>query len=41
LFTVVAEPELDGALAFLRSVRDAAGVRDQTKLYVAPIDEVN
>lgn len=41
LFTVLAEPELDGTLAFLRSVRDAAGVRDQTKLYVAPIDEVS
>jgi len=40
LFTVLHESELDGALAFLRSVRDTAGVRDQTKLYVAPIDEV-
>ena len=39
LFTVLAENEVDGTLAFLRSVRDAAGVRDQTKLYVAPIDE--
>jgi hypothetical protein len=41
LFTVLAEPEVDGTLAFLRRVRDAAGVRDQTKLYVAPVDEVS
>jgi hypothetical protein len=40
LFTVLAENEVEGTLAFLRGVRDAAGVRDQTKLYVAPIDEV-
>jgi hypothetical protein len=41
LFTVLPEPELEGTLAFLRSVRDAAGVRDQTKVYVAPIDDVS
>jgi len=40
LFTVLRESELEDTLTFLRSVRDAAGVRDQTKLYVAPIDEV-
>ena len=40
LFTVLPESELDGTLAFLRTVRDAAGVREQTKLYVAPIEEV-
>jgi hypothetical protein len=40
LFTVIAENEVEGTLAFLRGVRDVAGVRDQTKLYVAPIDEV-
>jgi hypothetical protein len=40
LFTVLAEPELKGTLDFLRNVRDEAGVRDQTKLYVVPIDEV-
>lgn len=40
LFTVLPEPELKGTLDFLRSVRDEAGVRDQTKLYVAPVDEV-
>ena len=41
MFTVLAEPDLDGTLAFLRAVRDAAGVRDQTKLYVAPVDDVS
>jgi hypothetical protein len=40
LFTVLPEPELKGTLDFLRSVREEAGVRDQTKFYVAPIDEV-
>jgi len=40
LFTVLADPEVDGTLAFLRKVRDAAGVGDQTKLYVAPVDEI-
>lgn len=40
LFTVLHESELDATLAFLRSVRDAAGVRDQTKLYVASVDEI-
>lgn len=41
LFTVLAENEVEGTLAFLRRVRDTAGVRDQTKLYVAPIEEVD
>ena len=41
LFTVLPEPELNGTLDFLRRVRDEAGVRDHTKLYVAPIDEVS
>ncbi len=41
LFTVLGEPEVDATLAFLRQVRDAAGVRDQTKLYVAPVEEVS
>jgi hypothetical protein len=40
LFTVLADAELPGALAFLREVRDAAGAGDQTKLYVAAVDEV-
>lgn len=40
LFTVLAEDQVESALAFVRAVRDAAGLRDQTKLYVAPIDEV-
>lgn len=39
LFTVLAENEVEPTLAFLRSVRDAAGVPDQTKIYVAPIEE--
>ena len=41
LFTVLDEPDLEGTLASLRKVRDKAGVRDHTKLYVAPIDEVS
>jgi len=41
LFTVLADLEVDGALAFLRKVRDAAGACDQTKLYIASIDEVS
>ena len=41
LFTVLDELDLDGTLAFLRRVRDKAGVRAHTKLYVAPIDEVS
>ena len=40
LFSVLDEDELDATLAFLRQVRDAAGVRDHTKIYVAPIEEV-
>jgi len=40
LFTVLAEDELGDTLAFLRRVRDAAGARDQTKLYVAPVEEI-
>jgi hypothetical protein len=39
LFTVLPDPEVEGTLGFLRGVRDAAGARDQTKLYVAPIEE--
>jgi hypothetical protein len=40
LFTVMADGELDATLGFLRQVRDVAGVRDHTKVYVAPIEEV-
>jgi hypothetical protein len=40
LFTVMADDELEGTLRFLGQVRDAAGVRDHTKVYVAPIEEV-
>ncbi len=31
LFTVVPDADLEGTLAFLRGVRDAAGVKDATK----------
>ena len=36
----MAEPEVEDALAFLRKVRDAAGEGEQTKLYVAAVDEL-
>jgi hypothetical protein len=41
LFTVLAEPEVGGTLDFLRRVRDAAGARDQTKLYVASVEDLS
>jgi hypothetical protein len=41
LFTVLAEPEVELTLELLRKARDEAGVGDQTKLYLAPVDEVN
>lgn len=41
LFTVLAEPEVKGTLDFLRKVRDGAGVQDQTKMYIALVDEVS
>jgi nitrogen regulatory protein PII len=41
LFTVLPEPEVEGTLAFLREVRDAAGAREQTKVYVASVDDVS
>jgi hypothetical protein len=40
LFTVLAEGDVEATLAFVRRVRDAAGVREQTKLYLAPVEEV-
>lgn len=40
LFTVVSSPETGAALDFLKGVRDAAGLRAQTKIYVAPVDEI-
>ena len=41
LFTVLADDDVEGALAFLRSVRDTEGVREQTKLYVAAVEEMS
>jgi hypothetical protein len=41
LVTVVPDDELEGTLAFLRGVRDAAGVREHTKLYVSSVDDVS
>jgi hypothetical protein len=40
LFTVLAEGDVEGTLAFVRRVRDGAGVRELTKLYLAPVEEV-
>jgi hypothetical protein len=40
LFTVLADDEMEAALAFLRRVRDAEGVREQTKIYVAAVEDV-
>jgi hypothetical protein len=39
LFTIVGDDEAEDVLAFVRGVRDAAGVRDATKIYVAVVDE--
>jgi nitrogen regulatory protein PII len=41
LFTALSEAELEDTLAFLRKVRDATGMRDQTKFYVAPVEELS
>jgi len=41
LFTVLADDDVEGALAFLRSVRDTEGVREQTKIYVAAVEDVS
>jgi hypothetical protein len=40
LFTVLADGDVEGTLAFVRRVRDGAGVRELTKLYLAPVEEV-
>jgi hypothetical protein len=40
LFTVVPDDELEATTAFLREVRDRAGVGASTKIYVAAIEEV-
>lgn len=41
LFTVVADPEQAAVLAFVREVRDRAGVRELTKIYVTGVDEAD
>jgi hypothetical protein len=40
LFTVVPDGELEAALAFVREVRDRAGVAAATKIYVTIAEEV-
>jgi hypothetical protein len=39
--TVVPDAEAEETLAFLRGVRDRAGVRDSTKIYGAAIQELD
>jgi len=39
LFTVVPDDQLDRTLAFVRKVRDQAGVAPATKIYVAAVEE--
>lgn len=39
LFTVVPDGDLDATLAFLRQIRDRAGVAEATKIYVASVEE--
>ncbi len=41
LFTVVADPEQAAVLAFVREVRDRAGVRELTKIYVTGVEEAD
>jgi nitrogen regulatory protein PII len=40
LFSVVRDADLESALDLVRRVRDGAGAREDTKIFVAPIDEV-
>jgi nitrogen regulatory protein PII len=40
LFSVVADDEAAEVVAFLKRVRDGAGVESSTKIYVAPTEEV-
>jgi hypothetical protein len=37
---VLAEHEVDRTLAFLRELRRAAGARGQTKLFIAPVEDL-
>ena len=41
LFTVVPDGDLEATVAFLREVRDRAGVAASTKIYVAAVDELS
>lgn len=41
LFTVVRDQEGEAVLAFVRGVRDRAGVRDQTKIYLTGVEEAD
>lgn len=41
LFTVVADQEQEAVLAFVREVRDRAGVRELTKIYVTVAEEAD
>ena len=41
LFTVVADQEQEAVLAFVREVRDRAGVHELTKIYVTGVDEAD
>ena len=40
LLTVVPDAEADATAAFLRDVRDRAGARESTKIYVLPAEEI-
>lgn len=41
LFTVVAEQEQEAVLALVREVRDRAGARELTKIYVTGVEEAD
>jgi hypothetical protein len=41
LFTVVTDGDAPATLQFLRALRDAAGAREQTKIYSLPVDEAD
>ena len=40
LFSVVGDHEVEEVVAFVKGVRDRAGVTDSTKIYSAPVDEM-
>jgi hypothetical protein len=41
LFTAVPEAEADETLAFLRGIRDRAGVKQSTKIFALPVEDVS